>query len=427
MIQIIQLPPKADWNKLLARPEPGNDQLLEKVRAILNDVKYNGDEAVKLYSKAFDGIELQSLQPGEAEWAAANEIPQQLKDAIRLAAANITRFHQQATAPAAVIETMPGVQCWKRTLPIQKVGLYIPGGSAPLFSSLLMTGIPAKLAGCPDIIVCSPPGKNGNLHPALLYTAAIIGIRNIYKVGGAQAIAAMAYGTASIPAVYKIAGPGNRYVTAAKQLVQQQGLAIDLPAGPSEVCILADETANPSFLAADLLAQAEHGPDSQVILVTTCPEQINAVIAEISKQVELLPRKTIALEALQHGKLIAMETLAAAMELVNAYAPEHLIISCRNADVWAAQVVNAGSVFIGELSPESAGDYASGTNHTLPTNGYAKSYSGIGVDSFVKTISYQQLNRQGFNNISAAVISMAEAEGLQAHANAIRIRINKTN
>jgi histidinol dehydrogenase len=322
-----------------------------------------------------------------------------------------------------MIETMPGVKCWRRSVAIEKVGLYIPGGSAPLFSSVLMLGIPAKLAGCKEIVLASPPQKDGKLHPAVLFAAKETGITTIIKAGGAQAIAAMAYGTDSVPQVYKIFGPGNQYVTCAKQLIQAEGISIDMPAGPSEVCILADDTANPAFIVADLLSQAEHGPDSQVVLVTDSFAIIDAVRNEIDKQVSPLARKEIAMQALENSRLIFMESIEEGMDLVNEYAPEHLIICCRNEEAMADRVINAGSVFLGNYSPESAGDYASGTNHALPTNGYAKSYSGVSTDSFVKKITYQRLTKEGLNNIGGTIITMAVAEGLQAHANAVTIRL----
>jgi histidinol dehydrogenase len=321
------------------------------------------------------------------------------------------------------IETMAGIKCWRRSVAIEKVGLYIPGGTAPLFSTVVMLGIPAKLAGCKEIILCTPPQKDGNVNPAVLYTALAAGITKIFKAGGAQAIAAMAYGTETIPQVYKIFGPGNQYVTCAKQIIQSEGTAIDMPAGPSEVCVMADETANASFVAADLLSQAEHGPDSQVLLISTTEEMISKVQKEIEQQLEVLPRKEFASKALDNSKAILVNSIDDAIDLVNEYAAEHLIISCANDEVIAEKIINAGSVFLGNYSPESVGDYASGTNHTLPTNGYARSYSGVSVDSFVKKITYQKLNEEGLRNIANAVELMAEAEGLQAHANAVRVRL----
>ena len=422
-MEIIKYPERKDWNNLLLRPAAGNDELVEKVSLILEAVKQGGDAAVRKYTREFDGTDLQSLEVSATEWTAAHHIPDVLKKAIQLAASNIIAFHEKQIEPVEVTETMPGVQCWRRSVAIDKVGLYIPGGTAPLFSSLLMTGIPAIIAGCREIIVCTPPGKDGKLDPALLYTASWIGIKRLFKVGGVQAIAAMTYGTESIPPVYKIVGPGNRYVTVAKQQVQQQGIAIDMPAGPSEVCILADRSANPAFIAADLLAQAEHGSDSQVLLVTTMASLIPDVMEEISKQVQSLPRKAIALQALENSKLILVKDIPEAIDLVNEYAPEHLILNCQDVDEIANKIINAGSVFIGNYSPETVGDYASGTNHTLPTNGYAKAYSGVSTDTFLKKITYQKLDHNGLKNIAQAVITMAEAEGLQGHANAVKIRL----
>lgn len=422
-MEIIKYPEKKDWNNLLLRPAADNDQLVEKVSLILEAVKNGGDTAVRKYTREFDGTNLQSFEVSATEWTAAHHIPEALKKAIQLAASNIIAFHEKQIEPVVVTETMPGVQCWRRSVAIDKVGLYIPGGTAPLFSTLLMTGLPAIIAGCREIVVCTPPGKDGKLDPALLYTASWIGITRLFKIGGAQAIAAMTYGTESIPAVYKIVGPGNRYVTAAKQQVQQQGIAIDMPAGPSEVCILADGSANPAFIAADLLAQAEHGSDSQVLLVTTMASLIPDVMEEISKQVQSLPRKPIALQALENSKLILVKDIPEAIDLVNAYAPEHLILNCQDVDEVANNIINAGSVFIGNYTPETVGDYASGTNHTLPTNGYAKAYSGVSTDTFLKKISFQKLDHNGLMNIAPSVITMAEAEGLQGHANAVKIRL----
>jgi histidinol dehydrogenase len=345
-----------------------------------------------------------------------------LKDAIIMAAKNIRTFHERQVTTEDEVETMPGVICRRKSLPIEKVGLYIPGGTAPLFSTILMLGIPANIAGCREIILCSPPQKNGDIDPAILFAANLVGISKIFKVGGAQAIAAMAYGTATIPRVYKIFGPGNQYVTMAKQLVQQEGLAIDIPAGPSELCILADHSARASFVAADLLAQAEHGADSQVMLVSTSEELVKEVLKEIQEQLEKLPRKEIAAKALMNSKSMIFGTLQEAMALVNAYAPEHLILACEDAEKMAGKVINAGSVFLGHYTPESIGDYASGTNHTLPTNGYARAYSGVSVDSFVKKVTFQQLTLEGLKNISKTVVTMAEHEGLFAHAESVRIR-----
>ena len=423
MIKKIKYPEKEDWKKILQRPQTDNDTLLDSVATILKDVKQNADNAVKKYCKQFDEADLEDIAVGTDEWQTSNEIPDALKTAIQQAAANIRAFHKSEAGAIEVIETMPGIKCWRKAVAIDKVGLYIPGGSAPLFSTVLMLGIPAQIAGCKQIVLCTPVSNDKKVHPAILYAAQLCGINKIYKVGGVQAIAAMAYGTETIVQVSKIFGPGNRYVTAAKQLVQQQGVAIDMPAGPSEVCILADETANAAFVAADLISQAEHGIDSQVLLISTNELMINEVQAALKKQMELLPRKQIATQALQNSTCILVKDIAEAIAMINEYAPEHLILCCDNAAVVADEITNAGSVFIGNYSPESVGDYASGTNHVLPTNGFAKAYSGVSVDSFTKKITYQQLDYKGLQNISATVIAMAEAEGLQGHANAVKIRL----
>lgn len=423
-MQVYQYPQRDNWKALLQRPVMNTEALEGSVKNILQEVKQQGDAAVKKFTQQFDKATIDNLVVTEEELMSAQEsLDAKLKAAILSAKVNIETFHKtQLTAPE-VIETMPGVQCWRRSVAIEKVGLYIPGGTAPLFSTILMLGIPAKLAGCKEIILCSPPDANGRLHPAILFAARAVGITKMFKVGGVQAIGAMAYGTETIPAVSKIFGPGNQYVTCAKQLVQQDGLAIDMPAGPSEVAVYADESANAAFVAADLLSQAEHGSDSQVVLVSCSQAVINSIEQEINKQVEALPRKDIALKALANSKLILVNNEAEAIDMLNEYAPEHLIISCNNPAPVAEQIINAGSVFMGHYSPESVGDYASGTNHTLPTNGYAKAYSGVSIDSFVKKITFQQLTQEGLQNISKTVIAMAEAEGLQAHANAVKVRL----
>jgi len=423
-MQVIKNPDKKDWKVLLQRPYVDNRSILESVQQILNAVRQHGDEAVRSFTKKFDGVQLENFLVSKNEITVAeNKLSIEIKNAIQQARLNIEKFHRAQLVSSEVIETMPGVQCWRKNIGIEKVGLYIPGGTAPLFSTVLMLGIPAKLAGCGEIILCTPANEEGEVHPAILFSAQLVGIDKIYKIGGAQAIAAMAYGTETIDSVYKIFGPGNQYVTAAKQLVQMQGIAIDMPAGPSEVCVMADETADPSFVAADLLSQAEHGVDSQVLLISNKEEIVNKVSDELEKQLEQLPRKEIAEKALNNSKAIVLNTIDEVIELVNEYASEHLIISCKNADSIAEKIVNAGSVFIGNYSPETVGDYASGTNHTLPTNGFARAYSGVSIDSFVKKITYQKLSQEGLNKIAATVVTMAEAEGLDAHANAVRIRI----
>lgn len=425
-MKIIIDPPQTSWESLLQRPQLNTEALQETVRNLLRVVKEDGDAAIKSFTRQFDGVSLNDLMVSPEEKKKASDlVPEELKTAIQQAAANIRRFHEKQITPPETIETMPGVRCWRKQVGIEKVGLYIPGGTAPLFSTILMLGIPAQIAGCKEIILCSPPGKEGALHPAILYTAALVGIHQIFKIGGVQAIAAMAYGTESVPQVYKIFGPGNQYVTCAKQLVQQQGIAIDMPAGPSEVCVLADGTANPAFIAADLLSQAEHGVDSQVLLVCSDRSMVDLVNAELDKQLLALPRKDIAAQALANSTAIVVKNIEEGIDLVNAYAAEHLIISCANDEAIAACIVNAGSVFLGNYSPESVGDYASGTNHTLPTNGFAKAFSGVSVDSFVKKITYQKLTREGLEAIAPMVECMALAEGLEAHKNAVSIRIQK--
>lgn len=423
-MQVIQQPDRSSWAALVQRPTASFQQLEKPVRKVMAAVQKRGDAAVKKYTREFDGVTLRKLEVTEKEINyAVKALDAELKTSIQLAATNIRKFHEAQHQAGEEIETMPGVRCWRKAVGIEKVGLYIPGGSAPLFSTLLMLAIPATIAGCREIILCTPPQKDGTVHPAILFAAHVAGVKRIFKAGGVQAIAAMAYGTESIPQVYKIFGPGNQYVTVAKQLAQQEGVAIDMPAGPSEVCVLADDTAEPSFIAADLLSQAEHGPDSQVFFVTTSASLVPKVQQALQEQLESLPRKALAEQSLANSRAIVMEKMDEAMELVNAYAPEHLIICCADAEALAEQVINAGSVFIGNYSPESVGDYASGTNHTLPTNGFARAYSGVSVDSFVKKITFQQLTREGLVGIGKAVVAMAEAEGLSAHARAVSIRI----
>ena len=426
MKEIFINPEKSKWQDILLRPAFDHKRLEEKASAILQDVKLNGDDAIKKYTKQFDAVKLNELQVSENEIAeSVAKVDKYLKEAIELAKNNITAFHKAQKEAAMIVETTKGVLCWRRSVAIEKVGLYIPGGTAPLFSTLLMLGIPAILAGCKEIIVCTPPDKNGNINPVILYVAQLIGIKNIFKIGGVQAIAAMAYGTKTILKVNKIFGPGNQYVTCAKQMINAAGIAIDLPAGPSELAVYADETCNPAFVAADLLSQAEHGVDSQVLLVTSSITIVDSIQIEIKKQLEDLPRKEIVLQALQNSCAIVMNDTVNAFDLLNEYAPEHLIIASDNAEELAEKVVNAGSVFLGHYSPESAGDYASGTNHTLPTNGYAKAYSGVSLNSFVKKITFQQISKAGLQNIGKAVETMAAVEGLDAHKNAVTIRLNE--
>lgn len=421
-------PPLKGWSAMAQRPLFDTRSLQEKVKVILDDVKANGDEAIKKFTLQFDGIALDELQVSEEEiQEAVADLSPDLKEAIRVAADNIRKFHVKQLIEPEVVETMPGVECWRKSVAIEKVGLYIPGGTAPLFSTILMLAIPAQIAGCKEIILCSPPGKNGKLNAAILFAAQLTGVTKIFKIGGVQAIAAMAYGSESVPKVYKIFGPGNQYVMCAKQLVQQDGVAIDMPAGPSEVCVLADDSANAVFVAADLLSQAEHGADSQVILVTTSEHLVIGVQKETERQLQELQRKAIAEDALKNSKIFLVANIEQGIALVNEYAPEHLIIACKDEEDIAGKIVNAGSVFLGNYSPESVGDYASGTNHTLPTNGFAKAYSGVSVDSFVKKITYQKLSKEGLQNIAPTVVLMAEAEGLQAHANAVRVRLGNMN
>ena len=425
-MQIIRYPSKEDWAGITERPAIENGMLRKQVGKIIADVIKTGDRTLKRYAKKFDGVKLKQLAVVQSEMMAAeNNVSASLKAAINVAIENIKRFHGVQVEEIKKIETMEGVECWRRPTPMKRVGLYIPGGSAPLFSTVLMLGIPAQIAGCSEVVLCTPPSKDGSIHPAILYAAHKVGVTEIYRCGGAQAIAAMAYGTGSIKKVDKIFGPGNQYVTAAKQLVQMDGVAIDMPAGPSEVCVLTDHTANPDFVAADLLSQAEHGPDSQVLLVTNDESVIERTIKSLHAQLSLLERKEIAAKALENSKAVLMKDMEDAMALVNEYAAEHLIIASEDAHRFGAKVINAGSVFLGNFTPESAGDYASGTNHTLPTNGYARAYSGVSVDSFVKKITFQQISKQGIHNIGKTIITMAEAEGLDAHANAVKIRLNQ--
>lgn len=422
-MKVIKYPSLGSWDDLLKRPVMDTRSLADTVSSIIEDVKQNGDAALRRYSRAYDKVELDDFLVNADEYLEAEVlVPQDLKDALSVAKANIERFHRIDNSECGVIETMPGVFCWKKAFPIAKVGIYVPAGSAPLFSTVLMLAIPAQLAGCREIVMCSPPDANGRMNAATLYAARLCGVTNVYKVGGAQAIGAMAFGTETVPKVYKIFGPGNQYVTEAKLQVFRSGVAIDMPAGPSEVAVLADDTCVPSFVAADLLSQAEHGPDSQVILVATSETVIDGVLAEIEIQVGSLPRRKTALAALENSKAILIGTIDAGIELLNDYAPEHLIIAAENAEQISERITNAGSIFIGNYSCESAGDYASGTNHTLPTNGAARAYSGVSAASFMKTVTYQKLNEDGIRNLGPVIEAMAAAEGLDAHRRASSIR-----
>lgn len=426
MISIIKYPDRKDWQEIVRRSVIETTSLEKAVKKILNKVKEKGDKAVRKYTKEFDGVKLKKLAVSEKEIKNAEGLLSvELKNAIQQAKSNIEKFHQSQIEAITEVETMPGISCWRKSVGIEKVGIYIPGGSAPLFSTVLMLAAPAVIAGCKEIILCTPPAKNGSVHPAILYTAKLCGVTKIFKAGGVQAIGAMAYGTESIPKVFKIFGPGNQYVTAAKQLIQKEGVAIDMPAGPSEVLVIADDTAVPEFVAADLLSQAEHGADSQVVLLTNSDGLAKKISIEIKKQLANLSRKEVVEKALANSKIVLLKSIDETIELSNLYAPEHLILSCDKAEALTTKIISAGSVFIGNYSPESAGDYASGTNHTLPTNGYAAMYSGVSVDSFVKKITFQKLSKQGLENIGETVMQMAAAEGLDAHKNAVAIRLKK--
>lgn len=410
----------------MARPTQSFDDLEPTVKEVFEAVQKDGDEAVRKFTQEFDGVSLTDFQVSEQEISEAiGTVSEELKQAIQLAKSNIEQFHTAQKTKRVAVETMPGVACWQEKRPIQKVGLYIPGGTAPLFSTILMLAIPAKTAGCQEIVLCSPPNQQGNLDPAILYTAQLCGVTKVFKVGGIQAIAAMTYGTETIPKVYKIFGPGNQYVTVAKQWATKSGVAIDMPAGPSELLVVADDSANAAFVASDLLSQAEHGLDSQVVLVSTSEALISKVEKEITKQVSDLPRREIAKKAIENSRLIYVEDDNRALEMINAYGPEHYIVCVENEDFYVDNTMNAGSVFIGNYTPESAGDYASGTNHTLPTNGYAKQYSGVNLDSFLKSMTFQKISKNGIKNIGPAVEAMAEAEGLQAHRNAVTLRLKE--
>ncbi len=425
-MQVIKYPEREKWNTLLSRPTFDTTSLFDTVQKILDEIKKRGDEAVKEYTEMFDKVQLDTLEVTKEEMAEADKLVSvHLKQAIEMARRNIWKFHSEQQREYPEIQTSPGVYCWQKAIAIEKVGLYVPGGTAPLFSTVLMLGIPAQIAECKEVILCTPPNKEGKIHPAVLYAAKVAGVHRIFKIGGTQAIAAMAYGTETVPKVYKIFGPGNQYVTAAKQLVSLRDVAIDMPAGPSEVEIIADDSANPIFLAADLLSQAEHGVDSQSILITVSEKLVEPVLEQIELQLEQLPRKEFARKALENSKIIVVKTLDEAVAMTNEYAPEHLIICTRYYLGVAANIVNAGSVFLGNYTPESAGDYASGTNHTLPTNGHAKAYSGVNLDSFIRKVTFQQITEVGLTNLSNAIILMAENEELQAHSNAVKVRINE--
>ena len=423
-MNIIRYPEKKDWSKIVERPHLDVSKLNETVASVLADVKKRGDDAVKGYELKFDHVDLPSLAVSEAEMEEAERlVDSDLKAAIQLAHYNIQAFHEAQKFRSKKVETQPGVTCWQKSIAIEKVGLYIPGGTAPLFSTVLMLATPAKIAGCSEIVLCTPPGRDGKVNPAILVAARIAGVSKIFKAGGVQAIGAMAYGTESVPKVYKIFGPGNQYVMAAKQHVSLHDVAIDMPAGPSEVCVIADEQANIEFVAADLLSQAEHGVDSQVLLITTSEQVILDVQAEVNRQLEQLPRKDIAQKALENSTLVLVHDKHEAIELSNAYAPEHLIIQTKDYEKLAEKVVNAGSVFLGEYACESAGDYASGTNHTLPTHGYATAYNGVNLDSYCRKVTFQHLTADGIRSIGHAVELMAAAEQLDAHKNAMTVRI----
>jgi histidinol dehydrogenase len=425
MMKRYNLPQRDNWSEICARPTFEQGELTDRVKSILETVKAKRDDALFEYTEKFDGAKLDTLLVSETEIQDAVErVSEELKLAIQSAKRNIEKFHISQKDETTIIETAEGVTCWRKSIAIEKVGLYIPGGSAPLFSTILMLGIPAVQAGCKEIVLCSPPNKDGELNPAILYAAKLVGVTKLFKIGGAQAIGAMAYGTESIPPVYKIFGPGNQFVTKAKELVQQEGIAIDMPAGPSEVLIIADDSCKPAFVAADLLSQAEHGIDSQVILLSNDQNILDRTNEELRVQLNQLPRKEIAQKALRNSKSVLCTSMNECLELSNYYAPEHLIIASENADQYADQVINAGSVFLGNYSCESAGDYASGTNHTLPTNGYARSHSGVSLDSFVRKITFQKLSEEGIRNIGPAIELMAESEELFAHKNAVTLRLN---
>jgi histidinol dehydrogenase len=426
-MQTIKYPQKNDWSTILARPTIELEEMDEVVNQIFKEIKADGDAALRKYTWFYDRTKIDELAVSQSEIDDSEQlISGELKNAIQFAAKNIEKFHKAQKTESEIIETTEGVSCWRKFTPIDKVGLYIPGGSAPLFSTVLMLGVPARIANCKEIVLCTPPGKNGKINPAILYASKLVGIKQIFKLGGIQAIGAMAIGTESVPNVYKIFGPGNQFVTAAKQTASKLGVAIDMPAGPSEVLVMADESAVPEFVAADLLSQAEHGPDSQVILLSWNEQLLDLVQVELAKQLKNISREAIATRALNNSKMILVKSAEEALEISNLYGPEHLIVSVKNEDEILNGIQNAGSVFIGNYTPESAGDYASGTNHTLPTNGYAKSFSGVGLGSFMKSITFQKITRKGLENLGPSIEIMAEAEQLEAHKNAVSIRLNRT-
>jgi histidinol dehydrogenase len=425
-MKIYNKPDKSTWREITARPQLELSYLESSVRNILKRVRDSGDVALRDLTYQFDKVVLKELEVSAQEFAAAERrVEENLKSAIHLAADNIRKFHAAQRISTMPIETMPGVTCWRKAVPIERIGIYIPGGSAPLFSTVLMLGVPSSLAGCREVVLCTPPDAKGNIHPGVLYAAKLVGIKKVFKVGGAQAIAALAYGTETIPKVFKIFGPGNQYVTKAKQMVMEEGIAIDIPAGPSEVLVLADDTADPAFVAADLLSQAEHGADSQVVLVSIGENVVTGVQRELKAQLATLPRKSIAEKSIAHSLIVSFNELETAIQFINEYAPEHLIINASKPGEIGEQIENSGSVFLGGFSPEAVGDYASGTNHTLPTNGYARAFSGVSLESFMKHITFQEITERGLRNIGPAVQAMAQAENLDGHKRAVDVRLNR--
>ncbi len=423
-MQTLYSPERREWKSLLKRPTQSVQDIERTVNQIFGEVQTGGDAVVSKYTRLFDGIDPGDLKVSDQEIrSAAAKVPHELRQAIDLAKKNITKFHAAQRTEKVLIETMPGVTCWQEKRPVQKIGLYIPGGTAPLFSTILMLAVPAQIAGCREMVLCSPPDKNGEINPVILYTAALCGVTSIFKAGGIQAIAAMTFGTETVPRVYKIFGPGNQFVTVAKQMATKYNVAIDMPAGPSELLVVGDDSANPAYVASDLLSQAEHGKDSQVILVSLSKKLLEETATEVERQLQDLPRQEIAAAAMANSKLVYMEKKEDALELINEYAPEHFIICTNNPEFFSRGILNAGSVFIGNFTPESAGDYASGTNHTLPTNGYARQYSGVNLDSFMKSITFQEISEDGIAEIGSAIELMAEAEGLHAHKNAVSLRL----